>query len=395
MTWTTQLAQSYGNMTDWIEDGVNGINKVLVDAGWTILDVISATTGQTDRVYFSAGEDGTEAIYIRMIQVTGTMKVRFRMYTLWDPAAHVGYNEVKNDSDFPMTIQTKDELFTGWIVANKNGLSLAWKHTVYYGMIFIGLPNTRIMDASTAGRTTLTSGATIAASGETILAVASSDNIQIGQKIRVLNQTVGANGGNFLKCTVTGVATEQITVTNDAATALAFNTGALVGADPMPTVYIGMPASASSNLFGMPAKGAIFIYGMNTLSMIGTAIAVASQRQYMPLVPTTIVYAGSVNSSAAANAIWTTEAWSNQSPDVDGRYAVYPYSLYGGRSNDVDSTDKCCRASTNRIAFVTRGVALASEDILAVGATARWMCAFTNAAVYTSIMDSVAIQIAE
>jgi hypothetical protein len=395
MAWVTQLAQTYGNMTDWIEDTVNGIHKVLIDSGWTLLDELIATSGQTDRVYYSTGEDGTEKLYFRMIQVNGTQNIRFRLYTLWNPSGHAGYNEVKNDADNPMTAGVANQQFTGWIIANKNGLTLVWRQYTDYNGLFVGIPDTRIVPTNKSGRTTLASGATIAAAGETVLSVGSSSNVQVGQKIRVLNQTVGANGGNFVRCTVTAVATGEITVTNDSAVATTFDSGALVAFDPQPIMFQGNSygRNPGSYYIGSYPASAFFIYGYDTLRMTGSAIALASFKQYATVTMSSYPFASNPN-GGYPGAVLNNETYWRQDPDTNGNYSVYPMLFMGGRSNGADNTDEGARAQTERVVFVTRGASLASEDILKVG-DAEWLCAFGWSDWSSNQQYSTAYKIAE
>jgi hypothetical protein len=378
MAWVTQLAQTYGNMADWIEDTVNGIHKVLIDSGWTLLDELIATSGQTDRVYYSTGEDGTEKLYFRMAQGNGTQKLYFKLYTLWDPSGHAGYNELQYNNDYPMTISVNNQQFTGWIIANKNGISLVFRQVTEYNSLYVGIPSTRIIPSNKAGRTTLSSGVTVTAAGETVLAVASSANIQAGQKVRVLNQTVGANGGNFVRCTVTTVATGQITVTNDAAVSTTFDSGALVGFDPQPMMFQGTTYSRNAAGFwsyqGCSPSVAYLIYGFDTLRMTGTAISFSAFKQYASI--TMQGYPIGANpSNSAPTGIWSNDAYWRQDPDSNGNYSVFDMLFVGGRSNNADNTDEGARFSTDRIVYVTRGASLASEDVLQVE-TAKWLCSF-------------------
>lgn len=390
MTWVAQLNQTYGDTADFIEDAVNGIHKVLTDAGWTTLDELNATSGQTDRVYYSAGEDGTEKIYFRMYQVTGTEYFRFETFTFWDAVSHTGYNKVGNAAAYPFSFKVLSRPFPAWIIANKDGLTLSWTDvyatTEIYGSIFyIGVP-TRSVASNRAGRTTLTSGVTVAAGGSTALAVASESNIQTGQKVRVLNQTAGANAGNFVRCTVTATATNQITVTNDATTALSFDSGALVGHDPCPIIMLGSTYNYGQAVRSVPSKGAVFIYGMDTEIMTGTAIALSGMKQYYVVTQQGLVTGGSLlnETSSSSTNLWENNAWQKQDPGFEGTYSVYPFILVGGISNNVDNADHGLRATTERVAWVTRGLALSSLDVIETGATTRFLCTFqdTNYVLY-------------
>jgi hypothetical protein len=395
MSWQTRLAQSYSNMADWIENASIGINDALVDAGWTLLDELNATSGQTDRVYKSTGEDGTEAIYIRLKQVSGGQLLRFRLYTLWDATGHAGYNEVKNDDNWPMTISTLNSSFTGWIIANKNGLTLAWKIGSEYNVCYVGISDKRLVHAECAGRTTLTSGVTVTGAGSTNLAVADESNIQVGQKVRIIDQTVGANGGNFLRCTVTATAANQITVTNDAATDTDFDSGALVGYDPQPVFFLGITVTRTSYYGAKPAKGAMTIYGMDTLRMTGSAIAWGSLKQYASWCMLSTTTVGDPGNGNDYSSVWSGNAWTRDDPGVEGLFGVVPIVMVGGRSANADNSDECIRASFTRVAYVTRGPTNpVQEDVIQAGATAQWLCCFGGTD-YNYNGHSTVFQIAE
>lgn len=400
MTWVAQLNQTYGDTADFIEDAVNGIDKVLTDAGWTTLDELDATSGQTDRVYYSDGEDGTEGIYFRMYQVTGTDYFRFETYTFWDAVSHTGYNKVGNATTFPFTFRVDAMPFPGWIVANKDGLTLAWKDvwtvTDLYGSIFyVGIP-TRVEASNCAGRTDLTSDVTVAASGTTDLAVSDESDIQVGQKIRIVNQTAGSDAGNILRCTVTATATNQITVTNDATTAMDFDTGALVGHDPCPVMMLGSTYAYGTTYRSLPSKGAIFIYGLDETSRTGTAIAVADMKQYYAVTQQGKVSGGNIINATSAPSTnkWTDSSWNKQDPDVEGRHSIYPFLLVGGISNSVDNADHGLRGTTERVTWVTRGSALASLDIIETSDTTQFLCFFGDTTP-TNYHYSTAFKIAE
>jgi hypothetical protein len=216
----------------------------------------------------------------------------------------------------------------------------------------------------------------------------------VGQRVFVINQTAGANAGNLVRCTVTATAANQITVTNNSAIATIFDSGALVGYDPIPIMYTGLSLNRPSSYIGaIPAKGAIFIYGMNTTRMTGAAIAVANQKQYTVVNTQGRVFFGSFYYGSDYGEGWSNDAWQKQDPDVLGSYYVYPMLMLGGISNDLESTDHTIRASLDRIAFVTRGTALAQEDTIQSGTTI-WLC-FFGSATYTNYGHSTAFKTVE
>jgi len=388
MSWQTAIAQTYTSAADLIENAVRGIHKLVTDAGWTMLDEISATSGQTDRVYTLPGAAGGKIAYVRIYQVSGTQKIGFGLYSFWDTAGSgTGYNEVKggfgsSPTEAPHMIQVKSANMIAWLVADGDGLSIAVRYDTptEYSLTYVGLLPKLFIPTDRSGVTTLSSGVTVAASGTTNLPVVSETNIKVGQKVFVINQTAGANAGNLLRCTVTATAAGQVTVTNDSGTATAFDSGALVGLDPMPSIFLGhvQNQSGATWLGGTISKGGTMLYGLDTLRLTGSAQTLANQAGYGAGFMNMGVYFGAAGPTVAESAQETAMAdpymVGRMGPDLDSKFLVQPVLIVGGFNNSTGNlrTDKCIRGSTIRISYVPKSPSLAAEDVLMDG-TARWV----------------------
>jgi hypothetical protein len=401
MSWQAKLGITFTNAADLIENGTNGIHRVLTDAGWTLLDNLISTSGQTDRVYSSPGESGNEAIYIRISQTAASQKIRFGLYTFWDAVGHAGYNAVRggytSPTEAPQYFATKATQFVGWVVANKNGLTLVMRYDspTEYGTVYVGLLETRYVPTDRSGRTALTAGVTIAAAGTTVLAVGSSANIKAGQKLFVINQLAGANVGNLVRCTVTTTGAGTITVTNDSATATAFDAGALVGYDPQPVCVMGLGRDRTGWTAPYISKGATFLYGISTLMMTGTTQTYDTQYWYGASWTTRYTWCGGIAPASAPvdlSALFgASSIYERMGPDIDSKWAVDPMMLVGGMTNDALNSDVNIRGSTERVAAVHQSVTLAAEDVLSVG-SAQWLVVKWGASNY---YDAWAVKIAE
>jgi len=94
MTLVVRLEEDYTDGNELVDDGADGLETLLVAAGWTLLDEVDDTADQQDRVYHSSGEDSNQEIYLRITHDGVTRRVSFRTYSLWNDTTHVGYNEV-------------------------------------------------------------------------------------------------------------------------------------------------------------------------------------------------------------------------------------------------------------------------------------------------------------
>jgi hypothetical protein len=384
MSWQSKLLITYTSMTNMIEHAVNGIHQLMLDAGWTLYDEISSTTGQTDRVYRSTGEDGTESLFIRLSQTTSTEILRFGIYTWWNSTTHAGYNGVRGgysgQDEYPHAISAPSGFsFTGWIVANKNGLTIGQSYGTEYGAVCVGLLENRFVASTRSGRITLSSGVTVAASGSTVISVVTNNNIEVGQKVFIINQTNGANAGNLLRCTVTAKATGQLTVTNDAASATIFDSGALVGGDPQPNMIFGLTTSRSTWVGGGPSKGAMFLYGGSTTRKTGATQTLITQMQYGVHLQFLYLFIGDTMGGGLGGDVTPGDpyAWDRTNPNAGGYYGFAPYVLVGGWTNGTINTDKWWRGSTERICHCGRVGTLANRDNLVIG-TAKWMVMYLN-----------------
>jgi hypothetical protein len=384
MSWQSKLLITYTSMANMIEHAVNGIHQLMLDAGWTLYDEISSTTGQTDRVYRSTGEDGTESLFIRLSQTNATEILRFGIYTWWNSTTHAGYNGVRggyaSQDEYPHAISAPSGFsFTGWIASNKNGLTIGQSYGTEYGAVYIGLLENRFVASTRSGRTTLSSGVTVAASGSTVISVVTNNNIEVGQKVFIINQTNGANAGNLLRCTVTAKATGQLTVTNDAASATTFDSGALVGGDPQPNMIFGLTYARTGWVGGCPSKGAMFLYGGSTTRKTGAAQTLITQMQYGVHLHLHYIFIGDTTGAGPGNDVTPGDpyAWDRTNPNVGGYYGFSPYVLIGGWANGTINTDKWWRGSTERICHCGRISTLANRDNLVIG-TGKWMVMYLN-----------------
>jgi hypothetical protein len=401
MSWQSKLLITYTSMANMIEHAVNGIHQLMLDAGWTLYDEISSTTGQTDRVYRSTGEDGTESLFIRLSQTNATEILRFGIYTWWNSTTHAGYNGVRGgylgQDEWPHGIQAPSGVsFTGWLAANKNGLTICQKYGTEYGTVYVGLLENRFVASTRSGRTTLSSGVTVAASGSTVISVVTNNNIEVGQKIFVINQTNGSNAGNLLRCTVIAKATGQLTVTNDAASATTFDSGALVGGDPQPNMIFGLTENLGGGTWygGCPSKGAMFLYGGSTTRKTGAAQTLITQMQYAVHIQSHYLYLGDTSGAGVGADVTPADpyAWDRTNPNIGGYYGFSPYVLVGGWTNGTINTDKWWRGSTERICQCGRAGTLASEDNLVIG-TAKWMALYLAGTSGTS--NTIAVKTTE
>ena len=378
MSWQTALAQTYDNCADFLEDATNGLYKKMVDAGWTLHDDLVATSGQTDKVYKSVGEDGTEAIYIRITQTSGTQRIRFGCYSYWDASGHAGYNEVRgglsynSHSDYPHCCGTLATSFIGWIVASKDGVTFCHKLSTRYSMGYFGVIKNRSIHTAHSGRTTLSSGVTIAASGTTNLSVVSETNIEVGRKIWVINQATTA-GGTMLRCTVTATASGQVTVTNDAGVATAFDTGALVGYDPQPVaIPIGYYSDSAYDR-SCPQKGYSTLYKMSDTRKTGSAQSYTNAPRFANHYPFYDYHIGQTWPNNGIDTNMSGNMRSRFDPDIHGRFVLYPYSFLDGWTDSTTPvTEGAFRGYVDRICWVPKGTTIANEDTVSVG-SAQWV----------------------
>lgn len=379
MSWQTALAQTYSDTADFLEDATNGLYKKMTDAGWTLHDDLIATSGQTDKVFKSVGEDGTEVIYIRITQIVSTQRIRFGAYTFWDASGHAGHNEVRggisydSHTDWPHCCAGSASSFIGWIVANKDGVTFAHKLSTYYSMAHFGRVTTRLIPANQAGRTTLTSGVTIAASGTTNLAVASESNILAGQKVWIINQATTA-GGTMLRCTVTATASGQITVSNDIGTATTFDAGALVGFDPQP-IMLPIGYHDGTRTRSCPQKGHTTLYRMFDKRKTGSAQAYADHARFGLFYP----YTHNMLGDTAPNGTLFFDPTiggmrPRNDPDLLSRFVLFPYTFLDGWTDSPSAPEEgIYRGYTDRLCHVPKGSTLANEDTVTVGATTQWL----------------------
>lgn len=241
-------------------------------------------------------------------------------------------------------------------------------------MGYFGTIKDRMLPVSQAGRTTLSAGATIAASGSTVLSVVSESNLQAGQKVWVINQAT-TSGGTMVRCTVVSTASGQVTVTNDSGTATTFDTGALLGFDPQPTVLpIGYDTDSMYHR-SCPQKGFSTLYKMSDTRKTGTAQTYSSVARFSNLYPNVESIIGQTWPNNALDANQGGYFQSRMDPDYLSRFLLSPYCLIDGWTDSTTPvTESVVRGTLDRLCWIPKGSILASEDTLTIaGLTAQWM----------------------
>lgn len=123
MSLVTRVDQSYADGDEFVGSGADGLHTLLLAAGWELLEEIDADPGEQDRVYYSEGEDGYQALYLRVTHSAVDSRVSFRAYSLWDEATSTGYDEI-GDTAGSTCIQYPVVAFDAWVVVNADSLAL-------------------------------------------------------------------------------------------------------------------------------------------------------------------------------------------------------------------------------------------------------------------------------
>ena len=276
MSFVYKNGVTYSNIADYLEDGTDGLYAALAAMGWTLWSTISATSGATDKVFKSTGEDGSEVIYVRITQTNSTTcLLRIYSYFVQNGGTSDGYNEVGTSTSGWTSFTCADAAFIGWIAGDKDHVAVSRKQDTYYSTFGFGVVK-RLSPMQWSGRTSTLNDESIAAAGNTVLEVGSVANFTVGQKVFVVNTgSTAARRGNILRCTVQSIdlINTTLTVSNDAATLTDFDSGALVALDPMPTCIVGSGYSYGGYYHGSPSRGAAFLYNPATTRLTGAAQA--------------------------------------------------------------------------------------------------------------------------
>jgi hypothetical protein len=350
MTFNYSGRLEFNNLADLLENPYKGLYYWLeTTIGWTLHNTVVSGTGATDKIFKSTGEDGTEVIYIRLTQ-SGTQTLLFRTATFYhtDPASVLAQNETgKNSDNWNKSVWNNAPLIA-YFSGNRDCFAIATYQNPYFGVGIFGIPK-RTIPARYSGRTTLTTGDTVDAAGTpTTLEVGSTANMTVGQKLFVINTANTANRGNLLRCTLTGIPDPtHITVTNDYGTATAFDAGALIGLDPMPTFIPRMDNSSASSYGFAPNRGFCFLYNAATLQMTGAAQTDPQHNVAQGAFYNTEVYEFSVDYYTYANPSSQAGAIYEASPI----WPVAPILLVGTRNYAGNFVGKQMRGRIDRVCF--------------------------------------------
>jgi len=246
MTVVSELNTSYDDVDDFLDDLSNGLNQLLVAAGWnytTIGEELSAVDGAQDRVYFSDGEDGQKALWLRVTHEGATDRVHFRSYSFWNRGTPgVGYNVV-GDVAGSTCLQLVDGPMTGWLVADKDGVAIvadiggATYNKGYFGAFQRQIPSQLDFYGVLAGQMP-----TANKTGDSQLFFQSGTdftNIEANQYLWVVNQSATSGPANVERVQVASVAIPTRVINLVAPLVEDYDTGARVAVDPQPMVLWG------------------------------------------------------------------------------------------------------------------------------------------------------------
>lgn len=298
MTAVSTLATAFADIDDFIEDATNGLDALLVAAGWnrsSVGEEISAAAGAQDRVYYSAGEDGKKALWLRVTQVAATERVHFRGYSFWNRGTPgVGYNEVGSLAG-PTCLQLVAGPMTGWVVADKDGVAIVMNigssvfNKGYYGAVRRQTPP-QIDFYGVLGGQTPTANKT----GDSLLffqAGTDFSSLEANQYLWLVNQSATSGPANVERVQVASVSVPNRTITLTAPLAEDYDTGARVAVDPQPLVLWGSSVGTLNDavpyaLHGTSAYGGGLSHPLGKtsyLDAIGFAAIPSSSNGLIPL----------------------------------------------------------------------------------------------------------------
>lgn len=253
----TVLNTAFTDVDDLIK-GASGIHLSLLAAGWTLLEEIDADDTEQDRVYKSTGEDGTEAIYLRVSHDGPNDRIHFRAYSWWDATVGTGYNGV-GDVAGNTCLQGDDAGMTVWMTLNKDALAIVAEDSGGVYRRFFGGRMTRQEPGQRSGRTTLVGPASgYNSQGDAQLLVASGtdfSSFEVDQYIWLVNQHASGPAVTE-RVQILGLDAPNLTIFLTAALTYDFQSGALVGTDPQPVVLWGDTTGYLNDVYAVALHGA-------------------------------------------------------------------------------------------------------------------------------------------
>jgi len=244
MALSASLNYAFLSIDDLLDNGVQGLHQRLLNAGWTLVEELSAAVGAQDRVYYSVGESGELALWLRATHDSGSEQVHFRAYSYWDVGTPgTGYNGV-GDVAGNTCVQLVNGAMQGWIVADADGVAIVADidggttyNKGYFGAASPIVPSQRNFYGRLAGPATGTNqtGTT------TLLFAAGTDftDVEPGQQLWVVNQDVTSGPANVERVQIDSVDIPNRRLELDSALVEDYDALAIVAVDPQPMILWG------------------------------------------------------------------------------------------------------------------------------------------------------------
>lgn len=331
--------------------------------GWTEYDIIvDGVAGTRDILFRSGAIDATadNRCFIRLTQDYGTTGnttpiYGIRCYRDWDPVAHVGVQE--NVGMGFTSVVGQNSTFTYFMRISPLAVAMCTKvagptYSNYsFGFLRRGL------EARSGGVTKTTQ---LYAIGTTVMNVASDMRTKLrnGQKVLLCNyahNNASPNKSNAQIRTISKITTSTITFT--AATTLAFDSGSLIGWNPLP----GFSGSGGSGALGhYPVVSAYFPMNLDGGNRSG-----GINPQYMPLTEEQYADPGTVIQEHGAGVF---SALNNEGDGKEGFRGYFYHLIWapgvgGSPANPTKETIFDCGPDT----YIVLGNASPSGTVLLMG----------------------------
>ena len=247
MALSATLNFAFGSLDAFLDTGIQGLHARMLSAGWTLVEELSAVVGAQDRVYYSVGESGEQALWLRATHDSATDRLHFRAYSCWVAGAPgTGYNAV-GDILGNTCVQLVNGVMQGWIIADADGVTIVADidggttyNKGFFGAVTPSVPLQRGFYGRLAGQATGVNqtGTT------TLLFAAGTDfsDVQAGQQLWVVNQSITSGPGNVERVQVDSINVGARTIELNAALTEDYDALAIVAIDPQPIVLWGSSA---------------------------------------------------------------------------------------------------------------------------------------------------------
>ncbi len=297
MAVVSTLVQAYADVDDFLDHGTDGLDQLLLDAGWersSLGEELSAAAGLQDRVYYSTGEDSKKRLWLRVTHEGATDRVHFRTYSFWAAGTPgIGYNVAGNVAG-ATCLQLVDGAMTGWLVASKDGVSVvvdiggATYNKGYFGAYTRQSPSQLDFTGSLSGQTT-----TANKTGDSVLFFqvgTDFSNLEANQYLWVVNQSTTSGPANVERVQVASFNSVARTINLVAPLTEDYDTGAIVSVDPQPMVLWGssvgtLIGSTPYALHGTAAYNGALLHPLGNTSYLDAIGATAIPSSSNGLIP--------------------------------------------------------------------------------------------------------------